>query len=97
MKNAHDDNDRPVVIIDYATVQDLVLFEQHYRKLTDEIQQACVQLDSSPPLTDNSPRAQQRAEWRAWLELQITSKKRERDDLIASMTVRGVVVENLPE
>ena len=97
MKNTPNDNDRPVVTIDYATVQDLVLFEQHYRKLTDEIQQASVQLNSSTPLADNSPRAQQRAEWRAWLELQITSKKRARDDLIASMITRGVVVENLPE
>ena len=97
MKNAQDDNDKPLVTIDYATVQDLVLFEQHYRKLTDEIQQACVQLNSSPPLADGSPRAQQRAEWRAWLELQITSKKRTRDDLIASMTASGVVVKNLPK
>ena len=85
------------ITLTYETLKDLSVFLEHYVKLTDEIQQASVQLASSPPLEPGSPRAQQRAEWRAWLELQITSKKKVRVGLVASLQAKGVSIENLPE
>ncbi|MDX9840173.1 MAG: hypothetical protein RBS95_01840 [Desulfobulbus sp.] len=84
------------VTIDYATVKDLAVFQEHYDRLTEEIQQARVQLDSSPPLTDGSERAKKRDEWRSWLELQIRSKSRARADLVRGLEARQIFVLDLP-
>ena len=84
------------VTIDYATVKDLAVFQEHYDRLTSEIQQARVQLDSSPPLTDGSERAKKRDEWRSWLELQIRSKSRARQDLVSGLEARQIFVLDLP-
>lgn len=85
------------VTIDYATVKDLAVFQEHYDRLTEEIQQARVQLDSSPPLTDGSERAKKRDEWRSWLELQIRSKSRARADLVRGLEARQICITGLPE
>ena len=85
------------ITLTYETLKDLSVFLEHYVKLTDEIQQASVQLASSPPLEPGSARAQQRAEWRAWLQLQITSKKKVRAGLVAALQAKGVNIENLPD
>ena len=84
------------VTIDYATVKDLAVFQEHYDRLTSEIQQARVQLDSSPPLADGSERAKKRDEWRSWLELQIRSKSRSRADLVRGLEARQIFVLDLP-
>lgn len=85
------------ITIDYQTIRDLAFFQEQYDRLTNEIQQVRVQLDSSPPLEPGSPRAQQREEWRDWLQLQIKSKQHTRDSLVRAIRQKGVVVENLPE
>ena len=85
------------ITLTYETLKDLSVFLEHYVKLTDEIQQASVQLASSPPLEAGSARAQQRAEWRAWLQLQITSKKKVRAGLVVALQAKGVNIENLPD
>ena len=85
------------VTIDYATVKDLAVFQEHYDRLTSEIQQARVQLDSSPPLEDGSERAKKRAEWRAWLELQIRSKSRARAQLVEALAARQIHITGLPD
>lgn len=84
------------VTIDYATVKDLAVFQEHYDRLTSEIQQARVQLDSSPSLADGSERAKKRDEWRSWLELQIRSKSRARQDLVSGLEARQIFVLDLP-
>ena len=86
-----------VVTIDYATVKDLAVFQEHYDRLSEEIQQARVQLDSSPPLTDGSERAKKREEWRSWLELQIRSKSRARQELVRGLEARQIYITGLPE
>ena len=88
---------RAAVTIDFATVRDLAVFQEHYDRLTEEIQQARVQLASSPPLTDGSERAKKRDEWRSWLELQIRSKSRARQDLVQALAARQIVVTDLPD
>ena len=85
------------VTIDYATVKDLAVFQEHYDRLTSEIQQARVQLDSSPPLADGSERAKKRDEWRSWLELQIRSKSRARQELVRGLEARQIYITGLPE
>jgi hypothetical protein len=85
------------ITIDYETIRDLAFFQEQYDRLTDEIQQVRVQLESSPPLEPGSPRAQQREEWRAWLQLQIKSKQHTRDSLVTGIRQKGVMVEHLPE
>ena len=95
--NGQDDNEQLTVTIEYATAEDLVVFLEHYKALTGEIQQASIQLANSPPLEPGSSRAQQRAEWRAWLELQITSKKKARAALVASLQKKGLSIRHLPE
>ena len=85
------------VTIDYATVKDLTVFQEHYDRLSEEIQQARVQLDSSPPLTDGSERAKKREEWRSWLELQIRSKSRARQELVRGLEARQIYITGLPE
>ena len=77
-------------------VKDLAAFQEHYDRLTEEIQQARVQHDSSPPLTDGSERAKKRDEWRSWLELQIRSKSRARADLVRDLEARQIFVLDLP-
>ena len=84
------------VTVDYATVKDLAVFQEHYDRLSEDIQQARVQLDSSPPLTDGSERAKKREEWRSWLELQIRSKSRARADLVRDLEARQIFVSDLP-
>ncbi|ADW17760.1 hypothetical protein Despr_1608 [Desulfobulbus propionicus DSM 2032] len=84
------------ITIDYQTIRDLAFFQEQYDRLTEEIQQVRVQLESSPPLEPGSPRAQQREEWRSWLQLQIKSKQNTRDNLVKGIRLKGVVVENLP-
>jgi len=83
--------------IDYQVIKELALFQEQYDKLTAEIQQVKVQLKNSPPLKPDAPRAGQRAEWRAWLELQVASRQRWRQGLVKSLLDRDIVVENLPE
>ena len=85
------------VTLAYATLRDLADFLEHYEKLTEEIQQASVQLANSPPLEPGSSRAQQRTEWRAWLELQINAKKKARAELVTALQTKGVTIENLPD
>lgn len=85
------------VTLDYETLRDLAVFLEHHEKLTEEIQQASVQLANSPPLEPGSPRAQQRTEWRAWLELQINSKKKARAGLVSALLAMGVTIEHLPD
>jgi hypothetical protein len=85
------------ITVDYETIRDLAFFQEQYDRLTDEIQQVRVQLESSPPLEPGSPRAQQREEWRAWLQLQIKSKQHARDSLVKGIQQKGVIVEHLPE
>ena len=65
----------PLLTIRYETIRELTAFQEQYDRLTEEIQQVQVQLDSSPPLEPDSPRAAQRQEWRSWLQLQIKTKK----------------------
>ena len=84
------------VTIDYSTDKKKEIFQEDYNRLTEEIQQARVQLDSSPPLTDGSERAKKRDEWRSWLELQIRSKSRSRADLVRGLEARQIFVLDLP-
>ena len=56
-----------------------------------------MQLDSSPPLTDGSERAKKREEWRSWLELQIRSKSRARQELVRGLEARQIYITGLPE
>jgi hypothetical protein len=83
--------------IDYNLIKDLTFFQKQFDKLTDEIQQVKVQLKNSPPLEPDDPRAQQRAEWRSWLELQIVTRQRLRVGLTESLRDKGIVIVNLPE
>jgi len=86
-----------MLTIGYETIKDLARFREQYDKLTDEMQQARIQLENSPPLTPDSPRAEQRAEWRSWLQLQIAAKQRQRNDLVIALVEQGIRIENLPE
>ncbi len=85
------------VQISYKVIKDLALFQQQYDKLTEEIQQVQVQLKNSPPLEPGAPKAQQREEWRSWLELQIKSKQRAREDLTTALQNKGFLIDDLPE
>jgi len=93
---AHE-NERGTLTIDYETIRILALFQEQYDRLTHEMQQVRVQLESSPPLEPGSPGAEKRAEWRSWLQLQITSKQHAREDLANAMRARDIRIENLPE
>lgn len=97
MTNERHDQDDGKLTITYATIKDLCLFQEQYSKLTDEIQQAMIQLENSPAIGDDSPRAKHREEWRSWLQLQIASKQRMRADLVKSLQDEGIIVDNLPE
>lgn len=88
--------EQAAVSINYSTVKGLAVFQEHYDRLTEEIQQALVQLDSSLPLEDGSARAEKRAEWRSWLELQIKNKSKARDGLVWDLRAQGVIVTDLP-
>lgn len=85
------------ITIDYETIRDLASFQEHYDRLTHEIQQVRIQLDNSPPLEQGAPRAQEREEWRSWLQLQIKSKLRSRADLVEAIREKGIQVHHLPE
>jgi hypothetical protein len=85
-----------MLTIKYETIQDLARFQEQYDKLTEEIQQARIQLENSPPLATDAPKAEQRAEWRSWLQLQIAARERQRTDLVNSLVEKGYQVENLP-
>ena len=87
----------PSLTIDYAAISDLAAFREQYDQLSGEIQQAKVQLENSPPLEPDAPGAARRDEWRLWLQLQIKSRLRSRDDLVAALCARNIVVEHLPE
>ncbi len=83
--------------ISYETIRDLALFQEQYDRLTDEIQQVQVQLESSPPLASGAPDYEKREEWRSWLQLQIKSKQKARKILVASMRERNITIDNLPD
>lgn len=83
--------------IGYGTVRELSVFQEHYDRLTREIQQARVQLSSSPPLEGESARARQRTEWRDWLELQVRTRDQTRTALVQTLAAKGIVVEGLPD
>ena len=85
------------VIISYETIRDLALFQEQYDRLTDEIQQVQVQLESSPPLASGAPDCAKREEWRSWLQLQIKSKQKDREHLVAALRERNITVDNLPD
>jgi hypothetical protein len=89
-------NTAPTLTISYQTISDLAFFQEQYERLTHEIQQVRVQLDSSPSLEPGSPRAAQREEWRSWLQLQIKSKCKERDTLVQGIRDKGIEVNDLP-
>lgn len=84
-------------IISYQAIRDLTFFQEQYDRLTHEIQQVRVQLESSPPLEPGSPRADQREEWRAWLQLQIKNKSKERQVFVQTIADKGFQVIDLPE
>ncbi len=83
--------------IDYNLIKALTFFQEQYDKLSAEIQQVKIQLKNSPPLEPDVSGARQRAEWRAWLELQIATRQRLREELIKSLLDKGVTINNLPE
>lgn len=85
------------IAISYATIRELAQFQEQYDRLSDEIQQVRVQLESSPSLPVDAPRAAQREEWRSWLQLQIKSKGRDRDDLVQAIRAKGIEVIDLPD
>jgi len=58
--------------ITYQSIRDLALFQEQYDRLTLEIQQVRVQLDSSPALADDDPNQEKREEWRSWLSSSTT-------------------------
>jgi len=87
----------PRIVIDYETIRALAFFQEQYDRLTHEMQQVQVQLASSPPQEPGSPGAQKREEWRAWLQLQITSKQHAREELLRDVQSKNIVVEQLPE
>ncbi len=98
MDNAPQASDTSSVLaIDYETIRDLASFQEHYDRLTQEIQQVRVQLENSPSLEQGAPRAQEREEWRSWLQVQIKSKLRSRADLVAAIRKKGIRVDHLPE
>ena len=97
MDNESQNTVSPRIVIGYETIRDLAFFQEQYDRLTHEMQQVQVQLASSPPLEPGSPGAQKREEWRAWLQLQIKSKQRARDELLRGVQSKGIVVEQLPE
>lgn len=90
------DQGEALMPIDYQIIKELALFQEQYEKLTAEIQQLKVQLHNSPPLAADAPKAEQRAEWRAWLELQVASRQRWRQGLVTALLERGIVVDNVP-
>ena len=89
--------ERAEIRINYGTVKELAVFQEHYDRLTREIQQARVQLSSSPPLTGDSARARQRSEWRDWLELQVRTREQTRAALVQNLAQKGVCIEGLPD
>jgi hypothetical protein len=98
MDNAAKPTDTPpTVTIDYETIRDLAFFQEHYDRLTAEIQQVKVQLENSPPLEPDAPKAANREEWRSWLQLQIKSKQNTRDDLVKSLQAKNIQVNHLPQ
>ena len=86
----------PLLFVRYDTIRELTAFQEQYDRLILEMQQVQVQLDSSPSLEPDSPRAAQRQEWRAWLQLQIKNKKQAREDLLKAMLAKNIVIEELP-
>lgn len=82
--------------VSYETIRDLALFQEQYDRLTDEIQQVRVQLESSPPLASGAPDYEKREEWRSWLQLQIKSKQKARESMVAAMRERNITIDNLP-
>lgn len=97
MNSAHTATDHPILTISYDTIRDLAFFQEQYDRLTHEIQQVRVQLESSPSLESGSPGAEKREEWRSWLQLQIKSKQHLREDLLKTMHAKNIRIEQLPE
>ena len=97
MKETADGPAKAAIRIGYGTVRELSVFQEHYDRLTREIQQAKVQLSSSPPLEGDSARARQRTEWREWLELQVRTRDQARTALVQTLAAKGIVVEGLPD
>jgi hypothetical protein len=87
----------PIHTISYQAIRDLAFFQEQYDRLTHEIQQVRVQLDNSPPLEPESPRADEREEWRSWLQLQIKSKCKERERMVQAIADKGFQIVELPE
>ena len=85
-----------MIQIDFNFIKDLALFHEQYGKLADEIQQVKVQLKNSPPLESNDPKFEQRAEWRSWLALQISTRERLQESLVKALLNKGIRIENLP-
>jgi len=97
MNSADTTTDHPILTISYDTIRDLAFFQEQYDRLTHDIQQVRVQLESSPSLEPGSPRAEKREEWRSWLQLQIKSKQHLREDLVKAMHAKNICIEHLPE
>lgn len=85
------------IAISYATIRDLALFQEQYDRLSHEMQQVRVQLESSPSLAADAARSAQREEWRSWLQLQIKNKGKERDALVQAIRAKGIEVKDLPD
>ncbi|MBM9614031.1 hypothetical protein JWJ90_06990 [Desulfobulbus rhabdoformis] len=83
--------------ITYQSIRDLALFQEQYDRLTHEIQQVRVQLDSSPALAADDPHVEKREEWRSWLQVQIKSKCRERKELLKFIHDKGFQITELPD
>jgi len=93
---AHATENSPLTI-GYETIRVLALFQEQYDRLAHEMQQVKIQLENSPSLEPGSPRADQREEWRSWLQLQIKSKQHARADLVKAMLDKNIIIDNLPE
>jgi hypothetical protein len=85
------------LVISYETIRDLALFQEQYDRLTEEIQQVRVQLESSPALASGTADYEKREEWRSWLQIQIRSKQKVRESLVAAMRERNITIDNLPD
>ena len=83
--------------ITYQAIHDLAFFQEQYERLTHDIQQARIQLENSPALPPDDPRSAQRDEWRSWLQIQITSKCRERDATVEAIAAKGFTLIDLPD
>lgn len=94
-----DDENRSAadLTISYRLLAELAAFQEQYQRLSEEIQQACIQLENSPELEPGTLGAAKREEWRAWLKLQISSRQQGRQQLVEVLERRGIRITDLPE